>query len=1220
MKQILGVITVLSIAGGVGFGQAVSVNGGSIQGSITDPSGGVLPGATVVIKGADTGFTKTLKTDSAGFYSVGPLNPGPYTIGVTLNGFQSLNVQTVVKTGTATSGNYKLTVGSSTETVQVNAGQLQVNTDQAGVSDVITRQQIESLPINGRNFLDIAQLQPGVILQSGATFDPTKAGYSAISVGGVSGRTTRILLDGQDITDETVGTTIMNVDEGAVDEFQLNRSTQDVSGEVTSTGQVLVATRSGTNTFHGEAFYNFQDNNAGFANTTGGFDAPFQRNQFGGSFGGPLLKNKLYFFANAERIKQDEDGSATTSPTFAGIQAQFPFIPSPYRETYSTARVDYDGPKGIHFFVRGAYNVNSSTANFGDLYSLYTTRNNVPAIVGGADFATGHFTHSFRGGYEKFHNLLTGGTAGVTSIYNPVFAGGASVTLFDQADTFFSGPNYLAPQGTYQSDKQLRYDGTWTRGAHTVKFGASLNRILGGGFASFYGPSLFTGFGAATLLAQCGDPTVSGPCPGNPIEGYSSSGYTLGNGNGLFTEKPGFGLTGGGEEDWRSGAYVADSWKVTPSFTAIAGLRWSVDTDRANQDVPTPLCSSVSPSLQFPGCTGNTPLFDQYQAGLGKRTHQPYGNFGPQLGFVFSPGDHKTSVRGGAGIFYESDVFNNTSNARSGAITSNGNFFNATGVCGGTNTLTLPDGTTVSQIGGVPLSTICAEPIAQSAPLINQLKAQYQAASSTGGPNPAFIGTGGGLSTGLTGNLYAAPYLSPYSIQFNGGVQREIARGTILSVDYVHNATLKVPLTIDVNHVGAARYLNVAAAKAAVAATLQKCGATSVANAAAPGGCPANPGIQFAGGSNPNGGATIVDFAANGLDSGTQYLGGHAASFEAGALAGSAQAAFGGANPNVGLGQFILPIGRSGYDALQAVLRSQVTQPAPGIRSANFQVSYSFSRIVNPIGGANSGTNNADQFFNAKPWDYDDPNRFLGRSNLDHTNELSLGGSIDVKYGVTIGVIGHFYSAPASSLTLDNSSGQAGEIFRTDVDGDGQTGDLVPGTGPGFYMHQVKGAGLNRLINSYNAANAGKPTPAGQALINSGVLSASDLTALNGVQQAIATAPTSPINNSAFRAFDVNAGYPIKLSRIREGLTLEPNVVMYNVANLSNFTGGSNGSGLTGQLLNVTDAGGTVGATSNYLNGPNNGAVANGLRTQRGSGTFDQGAPRSTEFQLKLIF
>ena len=238
-------------------------------------------------------------------------------------GFQKTEVKTVIHTGTATSGNFKLTVGSSAQTIEVNAGAVQLNTDQAGVSDVITSQQIQNLPVNGRNFLDLAQIEPGVILQSGESFDPTKAGYSAISVGGVSGRTTRILLDGQDITDETVGTTIFNVSQGAINEFQLNRSTQDVSGEVTSTGQVLVSTNSGTNSFHGQAFYNFQDDSAGFANLTGGVDAPFQRNQYGGSIGGPILKDKLFFFANAERIQQDASDVSGVGVPFTALGNQF---------------------------------------------------------------------------------------------------------------------------------------------------------------------------------------------------------------------------------------------------------------------------------------------------------------------------------------------------------------------------------------------------------------------------------------------------------------------------------------------------------------------------------------------------------------------------------------------------------------------------------------------------------------------------------------------------------------------------------------------------------------------------------------------------------------------------------------------------------------------------------------------------------------------------------
>src|SRR6202012_2474338 len=241
-------------------------------------------------------------------------------------------------------------------------------------------------------------------------------------------------------------------------------------------------------------------------------------------------------------------------------------------------------------------------------------------------------------------------TAGNTSIYNGI----PGYAFYYTAQHLYSGPNYLAPQGTFQSDKQIRYDGSWTVGRHNIRYGYSLNRILGGGFAAFFGLPPRTAISSSTLFSGptstnpnalgCGGGAGPQSCPGDPLNGYFPSPTYLGNGQGFFTEHSGFGLPGGGVEDWRQGAYLADTWKVTPSFTLTAGLRWSVDTDRANQDLPTPLCSTVDPSLQFPGCTGNTPLFDQYgsttgagSAGygnIGYRTRQPYGNFGPQLGFV----------------------------------------------------------------------------------------------------------------------------------------------------------------------------------------------------------------------------------------------------------------------------------------------------------------------------------------------------------------------------------------------------------------------------------------------------------------------------------------------------------------------------------------------------------------------------------------------------------
>ncbi len=1182
------------------LGQAVSTNGGAIQGTITDPTGASIPGATVTMTSPDTGSTSTAVTDSKGYYTIGPLIPGSYTLSITAPNFEREVVKTVIKTGTVTPGTEKLTLGAQTETVEVDAGQIQINTDQIGVSGVLSKEQIQTLPINGRNILDAAQVQPGVILQSGMSFDPTKAGYSAISVSGIGGRTTRIILDGQDITDETVGTTIFNVPTGAVGELQLNRSTQDVSGSVTSTGQVLMVTNSGTNQFHGNAFYNFQDYRTGFA-AVQALQAPFQRNQFGGYVGGPIIKDKLFFFGGLERIKQSEDDvAAGANPLFQAIETQFPYTPAPFHDTYSTARLDYNAPHNIRMFVRGTYSVNSDDATFGyGPYQVYQNRDNVPAIVGGVDMDSGRFTHSVRFGYEKFHNLLVDGTAGLgSSIYNPSTGPNNQITL---AGDLNAGPNFLAPQGTFQSDKQLRYDGTYTRGSHSIKFGGEMNRLLNGGFADFYGPSLYTALSAtASNQVPCADVVGAAPCPNDPVRGYQAAQYVIGNGNGYFSERPGFGLPGGGDFSWRFAGYIGDTWKIAPYFTMTAGLRWSVDTDRANQDLPTPLCSTLATSLQFTGCTGNTPLFDQYQQGLGKATHQPYGDFGPQLGFVFSPGNHKTSVRGGIGIYYESDVFNNTGNARTPEIQANGPYF-AYGVANaGATSIQLPGfGTVTSAPDGTPVATILAESIYHAAPELNAIKAAYQAKVKNAlTPNSSYIGTGGGL---FANNIYAAPYLAPYSIQFNGGIQHEFTRGVILSVDYVHNSTIKTPLSIDVNHDGAARTLNPTAAKNAILATLAPNAQTQYA------GYPTCPQAATAAAIDCaiQNGATIQSFAQHGLDSGAVYLGGQSASASGYTIATGA--AFAGTNANVGEGLFILPQGRSGYDALQVVLQEDKAHPMPGIESSNVQISYSLSRIVT----STSGTNPADQFFGgARPFNNDDPNGSMGRSPLDHTNELSFGGNLGMKYGLQVGFIGHFFSAPATSLTLDATSGSTGQIFQTDVNGDGTTADLIPGTNPGAYMHQIKGAGLNQLINSYNSTHAGTLTPAGAALVSAGLFTQSEMIQLNGVQQAIALQPENhPMSNPMFRSFDFNAHYPIKLGFLRRGMSLNPGVAMYNVFNMSNYGVQS------GTLLNTNDAG-----PLGYVNSSNQMSEANNLRVSRNSGTFDQGGPRTTEFQLMLQF
>ncbi len=1164
------------------WGQAISVNGGSIQGAITDSEGAAIPNATVTITNKQTGFAKTLKTDGSGLYTLGPLTPGNYQVSIDASGFQKLIADTVILTGTATNGSYKLTVGSATTEITVTAGAVQVNTEQAGVQNVITAQQIESLPINGRNFLDLAQLEPGVILQSGQDFDPTKAGYSAISFSGVSGRTTRILLDGQDITDETVGTTIFNVSQGAIDQFQISRSNNDVSGEIGSTGQVLVSTRTGTNAFHGNAFYDFQDHSVGFARMDNGQDAPFQRNQFGGSIGGPIVRDRLFFFANAERIKQDESSPAQLGSVFADLLAKYPNIPAPFRQTYSTGRLDYSGPWGVHYFARLNYDVNSAVTSGNNSYDNYANRDNTWGIAGGADFVAGHFTHSFRGSYEKFHNLIVDATGSGVYLALP------GLLIRDASQGLYTGPNDLAPQDTYQSDKQLRYDGSWTRSSHNIRYGASLNRIVQGGFASFFGLAPRVSLNSSALIKDShGNPVA----PGDPLNGYNASvGVRFGNGLGYYTNTPSFGQPAGGSLDWRTGAYISDSWKIRPQFTLNYGLRWLRDTGRTDNFIDPIPCSTINTSIfPNPPCAGSQLILDQFGAGLGNRIRQPNFDFAPQVGFTYAlDSAGKTVIRSAVGIFRENVVFNAVQfdtpfKLRTGLF----NDYSHT-VCGGTYVFKFPDGTTTDNINGDPLTSVCQEPLAESGPKFVALQAEYQRITKAGGAaqNGSFIGNTLAIPGGNA--AYSPNFKTPYSIHFNFGIQRELWSGAVLSADYVHQATLHIAQTIDANHIGDAKYLNMTAAQNAIAATLAQYKVTNIDAAIAAG-------------------ATIDDFANNGLDSGNVYLSGAPAS--AYGITPDEGAAFPGANPNVGNGFFNFPAGRSGYDALQVNLRQQARHPLKGLADSNFEFSYAYSKFVA------SSTGGSDQFFSGSAYDYNNPTRYIGFGGDDHRHNISFGGAATIVHGPQIALIGHFRSAAPSNLTLDTLAGSTAQIFQTDVTGDGTIGDLAPGTNPGQFMRGTSGTtGLKKFIDGYNHSYAGQLTPAGRTLVNSGLFSATQLSQLGGVQQPIYDGFSSVFQNPMFKSLDASVSYPFHLHFISESATLTPKVSMYNLANFANW------GGTTTTLVNQSNAGSNGKGASGYVNGDNGFDFKNQTRTGRGSGTFDQGGPRSTEFQLTFNF
>jgi hypothetical protein len=1183
-RLILGLLAVaVLLAPSASLYAQTTIATGSIQGTITDASGAVVSGAQVKIISKSTANVVTVTTTSSGAYASGALTPGQYVVSVEAQGFKTTNLSVNVQVGVTATGSIKLQVGQTNQVVDVQASELQVNTEQAIIQGVIGTEQIENLPVNGRNFLDLAQLEPGVQIQDGGNFDPTKNGFSSISFGGRFGRTARVEVDGVDISDETVGTVTQNIPEGAIQEFQVEQSSLDLSTELTSSGSVNVTTKSGTNGLHGQGFYYFRDQSLD-ANLPGASDNYFQRNQFGASVGGPIIRDKLFFFLDAERTKQDLLDPVILSVPFTASNGSFN---SPFRESEGIGRLDWQINSNYKAFYRFSFDQNTSVLPFvPNSFQPFANVTHTPDHVVGLDFNTGGYTHAIRLGYTKFRNGITDAVTG-SSIFNPGGAielaiGSDPDCLTAGADSFCSGPNFLAPQTTYQTDHQFKYDGSKASGSHIFRYGFGINHILGGGSAEFLG--LAPAVNALTL-----GPTDVLPClPNCPFAGgasnplnYPVTNVILGNGQGFSSEIPQFGLPGGGlGPDNRLSWYIGDSWKVKPGLTLTYGLRYVRDTGRTDSDLAA------------------IPALNAFGPGLGDRVHQPNKNFAPQVGLAWDPTRAgKTVFRAGMGLFYENSVWNNDLFDRPARLQS-GLFLAQTTACengnvpGGGSGIILPGQTAVT-----PVNFCGTQTIGQAAPAIIALQNAYQQATVAAGPavNTNFAGFPSTLADGIdvTGtNLFAPNYVTPRSVQMNFGVQHEIRRGMVLTADYLRNVSTHTLLTIDTNHVGAARFFNLGNAQTAINSTLVNCGpGSTIASAIVL--CPDSPVILPPGTPYTPRPATIADFATNGLDSGDQLCGGVVCS----------NAAFPGINQFVGSNQMLFPIGRSVYNGLQLSLKQDSKNPFRGVKSLNLEVSYSLSRY--------DSTARDSDFINFAT-DNDNPLRYVGPNGLDRRHQLSFGGTADLPKSFRMSIIGHFYSALPVNLTL-NPTGSAGGIFVTDVTGDGTdgseaasggVGDLLPGTNVGSFGRGFNGSSINKAIANYNGNFAGQPTPAGQALLTAGLFTSSQLAQLGGVQQPIPLAPANEASMGWLRDFDTSFSWVYK---IKERYELEPKVTFFNVFNFSNFDGP--GNPLSGVLNGAV---GSVNGTP--------GRQPDSNRLGLGSGVFAAGSPRVVEFELKFNF
>jgi hypothetical protein len=1181
-----GAIAVLLVVSSLAHAQDSST--GNVSGTVTGPRGASVSGADLTITNKITGQAARTTTSPAGTYAVRDLIPGEYVLHVEAKGFQPSDLLIRIQAAATATGDVKL--------VRVVAPVAKlVDTDTPEVRGAVDSAQLEQIPTD-RGFLDLTRLEPGVQELDGQVLAPSKSGLTAASILGRNGRTTRIQVDGIDITDEAVGATKMNIPVGAIHEVGVEQSLLPLSSGLASAGFVNVVTKSATDDLHGQLFGNFRDKAAGGAALPGSKDNSYSREVFGGNAGGSWKKGKLFYFLSGEYFRQNLDAPAVFNPPFDVLDGRYS---APFHETEVAARLDYKLSSRSQLFYRFTYDNGSDVNSFGGSnFQPLKSRDDTYGNAVGFDFTRGPYVHSLRFAYDRYSNKIMDAVGG-TSIFNP--APGLSLN-FTGGSGFASGPNPQAPQQTKQDNKQARYDGTRTWGSHTIRFGASVNKIDNLLSADLFGlaPQVGSDTGAASVLFAAGGPFVGGAS--NPLN-YPVDSITLGNGSSCLSEKSGFGSPCGAFSDTRMQAYLGDSWKFRPNLTVTIGVQYVRDSGRSDSDLPAVPCSAVAASYgsQAP-CTGSGDLLTHFggNSGLGGRVRQPNLNFAPQFGLAWDPGKHgQTVIRAGIGMYYDDNVFRNLLGDRAARL-AHGQFnAQANDPCASHGVVIFPGNVTQSAAG------LCGQPIGSVATAVADLQTAFQAANaalSSSSPNPSFLGQALNSQQGLL----APTYQTPRSLQMNIGLQKQLWPSTLFTADYVRNVGTHYLIGYDTNHVGDATHLNTNAALNAINATLGSNPLSLGCAPAASAGASSQTAVNCYLAAVP--GASIADFAGHGLDSGGQFLAGAPASLFG--LTPDTGAAFPGINPLVGRNTMFFPAGRSLYSGVQLSLRTHLTNPVRGVLGGSLQFTYTHSSFRSNFAGGL-----ADQDLLPLATDFNHPMAFFGSASQDRKNQFSLGSILDLPRGIRLGLVAQVASPLSQTLFVPSSGGVAGEIFRSDVTGDGsfggqsQTGagsygDILPGTNIGSFGRAVKDSSLNTIIQDYNTHFADQVTPAGQALVNAGLLSRSQLVQLGADSPTIAAPPAGSVGLAWMKTFDLTLARPFRMG---DRFVVEPSVSAFNVLNFANFD--SPGNRLSG-ILN-----GTVGSV--------NGTSAADRITNRigsGSGLFTLGAPRQIQFGIRLTF
>jgi hypothetical protein len=770
---------------------------GAINGSVTDPQGAVVPNATVTVTNLGTNAVVTVNTASDGGYRITNLQPGNYSVEITATGFTTTKVASVaVEVGQSTPVDAALTVGpASTTTVEITADAPVINTSDNANAVNINQTSINELPINGRRWSNFALLTPGTVP------DGT---FGLISFRGISGLLNNNTIDGGDnnqaFFSEERGRTRINyvISQSAIREFQVNTSNYSAEYGRSAGGVVNAVTKSGTNEFHGELFYYNRNNRNGARNprafgsvlvngvsTTVPVKPIDLREQFGGAVGGPIIKNRLFFFFSYDQQRRNFPGLGAFSNanflntvnrttllargiTNAQIDNSLTFLNSLTGETprkgdqklflpkidwqindnnlfsISYNRLRWNSPNGVQ---TQAVN-NRSRSNFGnDLVEVDSLNARLQSTF------SANFLNEFRFQYGRDFEaqFSTPPLPGEPATSSTAVGGIRAPNVFITGGLEFGTPTFLE-RPAFPDEKRYQFADTitYTRGIHTFKLGGDINKVTDDIVNLRFEAGAFSYNNINDFIVDYVNFLT--PIPTAPTNTCATSARLPGR---CYTSNfsQGVGSPGLKMGTFDYNFFIQDDMRLSPRFTVNLGLRYEFIS------MPSATLSNSSTTI--------IPNDGRTLAEATSTLPNDKNNFGPRIGFAYDVfGNGRTSVRGGVGIYY-------------GRI-QNSTIYNAlvnTGNPGGQAQVSIAPGTTANCFPTVPTATQPCSPIFPNVLPVSNLT----------------------FAAGAI-QFFSRNFQAPMITQYDFILEHQIMKNTVVSISYIGSLGRSLPTFVDQNY------------------------------------------------------------------------------------------------------------------------------------------------------------------------------------------------------------------------------------------------------------------------------------------------------------------------------------------------------------------------------------------------------------------------------------